>query len=64
MFREVPTLQLARKDGCGVDSSYTTHYPCFIEVSDSFQRFHCIKSILASRKGEAGKMYQPSVAFY
>lgn len=40
MFGEVPTLQLARKDGCGMDSSNGGHCSCFIEISDSFQCFH------------------------
>jgi hypothetical protein len=61
VFGEVPTLQLARKDGCNVDSSHRGHCSCFIEISDSFQCFHFspYKVYFDLRKGRLGKCITP-----
>lgn len=67
MFEEVPALQLARKDGCGVGSSYTGHHhSCFREVLTGPKVFTVPlrKSILTSRKGDVWKTHHCSVASY
>lgn len=67
MFEEVPALQLARKDGCGVCSGYTGHqHSCFREVLTGPKVFTVSlrKSILTSRKGEVWKTHRRSVASY
>lgn len=63
MFGEDPTPQLARKDGCGVDSSWgrgVTAHPLekFLTASNVFA-FLFIKCILASGKGGWEKCITP-----